>query len=174
VTSQKTPEETTHRDFYESFVYEKYLRHQEWNIKLFPSMVNDEVFLMRHVNAQSRSGCTALMYAARYSKEEEVKLLLASGADVNLSNNAQYTALMNAANNSTIKIVKLLLDAGADVNRKNYEGGTALFSACFAAQEKIIKLLISTGADINIRDNCNHTALSYTTNKKIRALLTPS
>ncbi len=73
---------------------------------------------------------TALMMAARYSNTTSnvrtVKLLLGSGADVNMKNNDGSTALMLAARysntDSNIETVRLLLDSRSDPFIVNTEG----------------------------------------------------
>jgi hypothetical protein len=75
------------------------------------------------------------MFAAAYSDTisslETVKLLIASGAKVNLQNKDGDTALMLAAlaakqnSTSSLETVKVLIDAGTMVDLKNNDGDTA-------------------------------------------------
>lgn len=69
------------------------------------------------INSQTDNGCTALMIAVRHSgkhsTEETVKLLIESGANLDLHNNNGWTALMLAAESSntdsTEETVRLLI-----------------------------------------------------------------
>ena len=81
-----------------------------------------------------------------------VRLLLASGADVNhMTRNSGWTALMVAALDGDTKILKLLLESGADVNAvAERNGWSALVSAVVGDHSECVQLLIQSGADVNI------------------------
>jgi len=65
--------------------------------------------------------------------KELVRLLLAKGADPNLTDKRGNTPLMMAASKCDAELIQLLLDAGADPNAKNQAGLVALeFSLMFA------------------------------------------
>jgi ankyrin repeat protein len=65
------------------------------------------------LNARSREGATALMWAAAYGRLRAVQALVALGADVNaVTNNGQVTALTAARTKGYIDIAKILADAG--------------------------------------------------------------
>ena len=66
-------------------------------------------------------GRTALIDAAIFNKLEVAKLLIASGANINLKNNHGYTALMIAVLNNRLEMVKLLIDSGAIINVSSNE-----------------------------------------------------
>ena len=57
---------------------------------------------------------------------EMVKLLIASGAEVNQKNFRGATALMVAAGAGTPSVVRYLLEKGADVNARDQEGNSVL------------------------------------------------
>ena len=59
------------------------------------------------------TGITALMAASFSGQFENVKLLLAHGANVNLQNCNGLSALIFASHNGQLEIVKLLLEHGA-------------------------------------------------------------
>jgi len=70
---------------------------------------------------EKQNGHTDLMRAALAGDLKTVKMLLASGADVNERNSDGRTALMFAAVNRETSCAKELLKHGADVNAKaNY------------------------------------------------------
>ena len=73
---------------------------------------------------------------------EDVKDLLALGADVNAKNTKGYTALMGAAIKGHTAIVRALLaKEGIDVNAKDNEGYTALMCAAKRGQEATVSAL---------------------------------
>jgi len=75
------------------------------------------------VNARSRLGDTALMYAT--TSTDCVKALIAAGADVNAKTGKGWTALLSAVSKGNTDCVKALIAAGADINAQDDEGGTA-------------------------------------------------
>ena len=74
-----------------------------------------------HVDIRDKDGCTALMFAARYSKigstENTVQMLIEAGANLDLQDKDGWTALMFASRysstDSSEKTVKMLIEAGA-------------------------------------------------------------
>ena len=82
-----------------------------------------------------------------------VKLLLANGADGNVSDTSGYTALINAAHGpDQTAIVELLIQYNVDVNAKTEYGYTALILAAMYGYKDNVKLLLANGADTNITD----------------------
>jgi ankyrin repeat protein len=68
----------------------------------------------------------ALIKAAGEDNLDQVKELIAQGANANAKNNNNFTALMYAAAGGRTAIVETLLAKGADVNAKDQYGSTAL------------------------------------------------
>jgi len=77
-------------------------------------------------NQRHETGATALMYAAAFSSDECVRILLDAGAEVNGSGANGATALMWGTGD-TAK-VRLLLEHRAEVNAKTKDATTALLS----------------------------------------------
>lgn len=81
---------------------------------------------------------SALMVASWYGTKDAVRVLLESGANVELKNEYGETALIIAAIYGYDQIVAQLLRRGADLNAKDNEGRTALDKT---AEEKTKALL---------------------------------
>lgn len=95
-------------------------------------MVEKHVDKGADVNAE-KGEYTPLMTAAEAGDVEMVRLLINSGANVNMSNNFQdvelvipNTALMAASHRGHLEVARLLIEAGADVNYRGADGYTAL------------------------------------------------
>jgi ankyrin repeat protein len=115
-------------------------------------------------------GWTALMFASRSSNKdssiETVKLLIDSGAYLNLQDVDGWTALISASRysntDSSIETVKLLIDSGADINIMTFHGDTCLsYLVRYSNSLDIIKTVISKNVIIN---NLTHSALKYNGN----------
>jgi len=66
--------------------------------------------------AETRSGQTALIWAAAEGNAEVVKILIAAKADFHTRLSAGFTPLLIAVREGQANVVKVLLEAGADVN----------------------------------------------------------
>lgn len=71
-----------------------------------------------------------------------LELLLAHGADVNVSNNLGYTALMVAAKNGQLDSVQLLVRSGANVNAVDRPGDSCLTEAVTSNDHRIAEYLV--------------------------------
>uniref|UniRef100_A0A2C9K523 Uncharacterized protein n=1 Tax=Biomphalaria glabrata TaxID=6526 RepID=A0A2C9K523_BIOGL len=87
-------------------------------------------FLENHskVNAKDVYGNTPLSLAVKYSGDmvDVVKLLIASGADVNHKNNSGMSPLWLAAQNFNLKCMELLIDSKADLGHSEQHQKSAL------------------------------------------------
>lgn len=122
-----------------------------------------------NVNDSDSEDETPLMYAVRYSDPETVKLLIESGADVNVRNEINDTPLMSVGasriNNAEkiIKILRSLIENGADVNAQNIKGENALMKileGLCCVNEEMIRILIDAGINVNAESNDGSNALS--------------
>jgi ankyrin repeat protein len=101
---------------------------------------------------------TALYKAVRDEDGNAVGILIAHGADANLTSYGQ-TPLILAAEGSDF-MVGLLLGAHANVHAKNERTGeTALFIAARSGGLESAKLLIAAGADVNAVSEAGETPL---------------
>jgi ankyrin repeat protein len=89
----------------------------------------------------------------RAQHDDNLKLILNAGADVDLSNKAGETPLMVAAQLGRLDYVQALLDKKADPSAKNHEGNTALYFAIFEGHDDIAKRLIKAGTTLQGLNN---------------------
>ncbi len=100
------------------------------------------------VNAATRDGVTALMWAA--GDAEKVRVLLEKGAKVNARTSLGRTPLLIAATYAgNSETVRLLLEKGANISDQDALRETALTSAAKRGDARMVKILIDAGADLN-------------------------
>ena len=112
------------------------------------------------VNAQTKSGDSALMKGSANGYKECVSLLLEAGADVNAQTKSGDSALMKGSANGYKECVSLLLEAGADVNAQTKSGDSALMKASANGYKECVSLLLEAGADVNAVNKTGNIALT--------------
>jgi len=112
-------------------------------------------------SSESESITDELIRASARGRVEEVKALIARGADVNAKSDGWDgdTALILACGNTKLEVAQTLLNAGADVNAKGHHGNTALMTACDTTYLEEVQMLLNRGADVNAKANDDSTAL---------------
>ena len=100
------------------------------------------------VNA-SRNEWTAIMHAAANGREENVKTLLAAGANPNAASPGGYTPLIAASDHNHAKVVRRLIAGGANVHAATKDGMTAALVA--GKRRAIVKMLADAGAETRTR-----------------------
>jgi hypothetical protein len=128
------------------------------------------------VDAEDASGWTALMYAAGVGSLEQLRQLLAAGADATHRSRMGETLLFAAAGSRSDAVPKLLLlqQAGANVGAITNDGTTALMIAVgYYWKPEIIKTLLALGADPSARNAAGKTALDLL-NARIMASGSPA
>jgi len=100
------------------------------------------------VNQHSGDGFTGLGYACFFGHAGLAKLLLDSGADVNLAarNGLAVSPLHSAVARDDASLVGLLLERGADANAVEGSGMTPLHTAAGHGNREVIALLRAAGA----------------------------
>ena len=101
----------------------------------------------------------ALCVACDKGRSEEVKRLLADGADPNAEDQG-WPALVGAALEGHEQCLTLLLGAGAEVDRPNENGVTPLYIAAQNGHEQCLKLLLGAGAAVDLANNKGATPLN--------------
>ena len=91
------------------------------------------------------------MVAVRQQLPDMVNLLLARGADPNISSRGDGNALIIASQLGNISLAQQLIAAGADVNAVVLADETALINASARGDLAMLQLLLSHGALINLQ-----------------------
>jgi ankyrin repeat protein len=96
---------------------------------------------------------TPLTVAAERGEADQVRKLIAAGADLNERDKSGYTALVWAARNGDTKVAEALIEARADMNVRDCaeNGWTPLMHAIHKNNNEMARLLIDRGADVNAR-----------------------
>ena len=108
-----------------------------------------------------------IVIAVSEDPEEFVKMMIATGFDVNQEFKEEYrslTPLMMPILDS-VGSVQLLIEAGANVNYKNRNGLTPLLWHAYSGRLKCVKALIEAGADVNAANNRRKTALMFSVSR---------
>ena len=112
-----------------------------------PEIVRALIEKGANVNAKyPETGESVLMLMVLGDYLENVKSVLAGGADVNARDDHGNSALILAAANNKLEFAKALLEKGADVNAKAHNGETPLSVAKQNGFSKMTQLLGQPGA----------------------------
>lgn len=117
-----------------------------------------------NVNFNAKSD-PALIEAVRLRKTRLVKLLIASGADVNYQSGDSFTAYTYAAQIGDKELKRILIKAGANVRigvteyQKEW-GENAFFQAAADGRTDVVEAMLASGTDANLaNEGGNMTAL---------------
>jgi len=100
-----------------------------------------------------------LFEASKKGKINEVKDLIRSGANINISNGNGNVALHEAAWEGHIEVVNFLVVNGADLNVYGTFGNTPLLAALNVKENLVARFLIKSGADTNCTNADNESPL---------------
>ncbi len=102
-----------------------------------------------------------LVDAAAQQEWDQLRGLIARGADVNQKCTEGKTALMYAAIQGCVEKARLLAIVGADINLHDNEGKTALMHAALHWHNHTVSLLLEHRAKKDLRDKTGMTALMH-------------
>lgn len=92
---------------------------------------------------------TALMHAAEKGHIEIARILINSGASLNMADFTGYTALMYASIYNRKDMVSLLIEKKANIHMVDHDGTTALMHAIDEGNTEIVVILAKLVSDIN-------------------------
>ena len=92
-------------------------------------------------------GMTPLHWAARAGAIDCAEVLLARGADVDVTNKTLRAPLQLAAEADQVEVIRLLARHGADVHTQDRKGRTPLHRATYEGQVAAAEALLEVGAD---------------------------
>ncbi|OAQ65927.1 ankyrin [Pochonia chlamydosporia 170] len=121
-----------------------------------------ELLLLQGVDVTLMSdGFTALHSAVNLSQLDMAKLLLARGAEIDVSGQMGWTALHYAADNGDVETVKMLLSKNADATVVTEAGESALQLAVAGDNIDAARILLANGNNeiLQSRDHEGQTAL---------------
>ena len=112
--------------------------------------------------------------AAFKGRIEDVRKMLANGANINARSKDGATALMMAAVNdpndhteNKYLVLQELIRAGATIDARDDLGETALYRAVIVGHLPSVKALLAAGTDPTLKDNENHSVLHWAIDRYI-------
>lgn len=112
-----------------------------------------------------------ILRAAREG-DAALKSLLATGVNINATDEDGETALMEAADSRRgTEAVRVLIANGANVNLADEDGETALMRAADEGNSATVQLLLQAGANPNARDDDGETALDKAQDERHREVV---
>ncbi len=137
---------------------------QEKMLETLASLPLFKLVTERVLKQKSKTQCTPLDLAVRYSSTRSVEQLMAWGAEINDSAEENESNLHVAIRNGNFPLVKLLCnkDKLLFINAINAAGETPLHVAVHSRQLDIFEYLLSLGAALNITDDQGETPLTLT------------
>lgn len=111
----------------------------------------------------SGESLSALIWAARAGRTDNVRLLLAAGADPDRRDGGRngWTPLLHAVHTRAPAAVRVLLAAGADPSRPAPNGLTPLMLAASQGEVESFAILLAAGADPYARKPSGETVLTH-------------
>ena len=113
----------------------------------------------KNVSGKGANGMTPLHTAAANGRKDEVKRLLAAGADVRAKASDGATPLHWAVFNNHKDVAELLLASKPDINARGWHGYTPLHWAAAKGFKDNAELLLNYQADVNAKNNQGETPL---------------
>jgi ankyrin repeat protein len=111
------------------------------------------------VDVRNQNGDSLLMLASYNAHHDAARMLLARGADPNLTNDREQTPLAGAAFKGDAVMIRLLVDHGAEIDGRCADGKTALIFAAMFDRVEAFEELIAAGASAELHDAAGASAL---------------
>lgn len=117
-------------------------------------------------NTKDMDGFCALSYAVMEDCSDIVRLLVESGADVQMRLQGTYVPdgasllMLSAGPSKNLIVPKFLLEKGVDINAKDKSGNTALMYAANADNPLMCEFLLANGAELEAKNLAGDTALT--------------
>lgn len=111
------------------------------------------------LNKKDDKGKTILFTLVAKRKLEAIKLIVKSGAIIDIEDKFSKTVLDEACQRSDGLMVRFLLDNGFDINRKNSMGRTICHDVAFDGNFKMFEILMKYRPNLSIKDSNGRTAL---------------
>lgn len=108
-----------------------------------------------------------LLFASKRGNKNEIEMLIAAGANVNVISYLGWTPLMLAVELGHKEIVKLLIAHGADPQK----GKMVLMQAAQQSYREIVELLIREGANVSVTDKDECTILIWATREGYKEIV---
>ena len=122
-----------------------------------------------NLEAQDKSGKTAVGFATDAEQFSSIKILIAAGANANYclftSQPEKMKSTTELSNAGFEKALSIWLEWGLDINATDNRGWTLLMTASDYGDDPIVKTLINAGALLDIKGNEGKTALSIASEK---------
>lgn len=110
--------------------------------------------------APGRSAAGMALVAAAANRDlKKVRIMLASGVDIDSVDANGDTALLAAAYQGFYDLVELLIQRGADMEKASFYGNTPLLRAAYGGRVDIVRLLLENNANASVRNRYGNTAL---------------
>jgi ankyrin repeat protein len=118
------------------------------------------------IDAQNGEGMTALMMAMQGENKEAFRLLLDSGADVNVTSRAGWNGL-TATIIDDPGLFRAVLDRLRDVNQADADGITPLIWTVYNEHDhpEFVQALLDRGAKVNVKSKDGNTVLAWARRK---------
>jgi len=112
------------------------------------------------IDSLSKDGFTALHFACFFGQPEAARLLLESGAavDVVAANATRVMALHSAASARNLEAARLLVEHGAPVNARQQGEWAPIHAAAQNGDREMVELLLKHGADAALANDAGKTA----------------
>ena len=94
------------------------------------------------------------LYSAVWrGRTEQVRALVAGGANVNARTSDNDPLIREAAWRNHVEIVRILVDAGADVDQRDADNDPVLHEAIWRGHTDVVRSLVGAGADVDAKDS---------------------